>query len=63
MDTTPRSRAITRPTSADEAVMVLLHDKIPLSLLLDLTTPAGPRSQEILVEEGSPEDAWWEPRS
>ncbi len=62
MDTTPRTRATARPTSADEAVMVLLHDKVPLCLLLDLSAPAGPLSQQILAEEGAPEDAWWEPR-
>ena len=65
MDTTPRTRATAaaaRPTSVDEAMMVLLHEKVPLSLLLDLTAASGPTSEEILANEGAPEDAWWEPR-
>ncbi len=43
----------------DDTVMLLLHQGVPISLLLDLTMPA-PRSHEIFTEEGAPEDAWWE---
>jgi hypothetical protein len=49
-------------TAADSAVMELLSERVPLSLLMDLTAPAGPDSEAILDEEGEPEDAWWEPR-
>ena len=45
---------------ADEAVMSMLHDHVPLSLLCDLTSPEGPESAEILAEEGEPADKWWE---
>ena len=46
--------------AADEAVMSMLHEHVPLSLLCDLTSPEGPESAEILAEEGEPEDRWWE---
>ncbi|MHB1802837.1 MAG: hypothetical protein ACYCU5_14515 [Actinomycetes bacterium] len=39
--------------------MALLFEHVPLSLLIDLTMPAGPRSLELLVEEGLSADAWW----
>lgn len=45
--------------AADETVMTMLHEHVPLSLILDLTTPEGPDSASILAEEGQPEDAWW----
>jgi hypothetical protein len=45
---------------ADAAVMGLLSDHVPLSLLMDLTAPAGPDSEAILEQEGEPDDAWWE---
>lgn len=45
---------------ADEAVMHMLADRVPLSLLCDLTAPDGPPSAEILAEEGGPETRWWE---
>lgn len=45
---------------ADAAVMGLLSEKVPLSLLMDLTAPAGPDSEAILEQEGEPEEAWWE---
>lgn len=45
---------------ADAAVMGLLSDHVPLSLLMDLSAPAGPDSEGILEQEGEPEDSWWE---
>jgi len=45
---------------ADEAVMSMLHDHVPLSLLCDLTALEGPESAEILAEEGEPTTRWWE---
>lgn len=47
------------PESADEAMMSMLHEHVPLSLLCDLTAPQGPESAEILAEEGEPETRWW----
>jgi hypothetical protein len=44
----------------ESPVMELLQEKVPLSLLMDLTAPAGPDSEAILDEEGEPEEAWWE---
>jgi len=62
-DATPQGAADSpvdvQPTP-DEAVMELLSENVPLSLLMDLTTPAGPDSEAILEEEGAPEEAWWE---
>jgi hypothetical protein len=45
---------------AENPVMELLSERVPLSLIMDLTAPAGPDSEAILDEEGEPEDAWWE---
>ena len=46
----------------DEEVMELLAEHVPLSLLMDLATPGGPPSRDLLQTEGLPEQAWWEPR-
>ena len=46
-------------TDADHHVMELLSDHVPLSLLVDLTSPEGPASEEILEAEGVPENSWW----
>ena len=42
-----------------EAVMGLLAEHVPLTLLADLAV-AEPRSEAILQAEGLPDDAWWE---
>lgn len=42
-------------------VMELLGEHVPLSLIMDLSAPAGPDSERILDDEGEPESAWWEP--
>ena len=47
-------------TAPDAAVMDMLHEHVPLSLLCDLTSPEGPQSAEILAEEGEPDTRWWE---
>jgi hypothetical protein len=44
----------------EELVMSILHEHVPLALLVDLTDIAGPASDEILAEEGGPETRWWE---
>lgn len=46
--------------AATVEIMDLLHEHVPLTLLADLTDPAGPASPDILEEEGLPEVAWWE---
>ena len=46
-------------TGQDEVVMDLLHEHVPLTLLMDMASPDGPHSQEILEDEGAPEDSWW----
>ena len=43
-----------------EQVKELLEEHVPLSLIMDLTAPGGPHSQDILDAEGAPEQAWWE---
>ena len=45
--------------SDDHHVMELLSEHVPLSLLVDLTSPEGPASEEILQSEGVPENSWW----
>lgn len=37
----------------------LLAEHVPLTLLVDLLTPAGPSSEELLATEGLPDQAWW----
>ncbi len=49
-------------TAADERVMGMLQQHVPLSLLADLLDPLGPESETILDTEGQPDTAWWEPR-
>lgn len=46
--------------AADQSVMSMLHEHVPLTLLCDLTAPEGPESAAILAEEGEPETRWWE---
>ena len=59
--TAPDAQAATADATApDEAVMDMLHEHVPLSLLCDLTSPEGPQSAEILAEEGEPDTRWWE---
>lgn len=59
-EATPQNRDVPIDDQADAAVMGLLSEKVPLSLLMDLSAPAGPDSEAILDEEGEPEEAWWE---
>lgn len=55
---------VAQPQSTDitpaDQVKELLQEHVPLSLIMDLTAPDGPPSQEILDAEGAPEQAWWE---
>ena len=45
---------------AESAVIHMLQDGVPLSLLVDLGTPTGPDSAAILDAEGGPESEWWQ---
>ena len=47
-----------RDHTIGQDVMDLLHDHVPLTLLVDLVD--APASEQVLVEEGLPEDSWWE---
>ena len=48
------------PADPGAAVMRLLAEHVPLTLLADLAAPDGPASQVILETEGLPDEAWWE---
>ena len=43
----------------DDKVMGLLHEHVPLSLIMDLVEPSGPDSAGILRAEGAPQSQWW----
>ncbi len=61
----PQTLAVTArdPHRCDEAMMHLLHEHVPLSLLVDLAETAVPDSRAIFESEGEPADAWWEPEA
>ncbi|WP_426566178.1 hypothetical protein ACPPVT_06380 [Angustibacter sp. McL0619] len=42
-----------------DSVLELLGEHVPLSLIIDLTAPEGPDSQNIMDVEGAPDQAWW----
>ncbi|WP_432507739.1 hypothetical protein [Kineococcus arenarius] len=46
-------------TPGVEPVMEMLSEHIPLSLIMDIASPDGPRSEELLVSEGLPDGEWW----
>lgn len=48
------------PTTAENDLMGLLAEHVPLALLADLVVPSGPPSTEILQTEGLPDIPWWE---
>ena len=56
---TPRTpTAWARPCATQDPVMALLEHHLPLSLIMDLVMPAGPRSGELLAEEPPADLAW-----
>jgi hypothetical protein len=56
---TPRTpTAWARPAEPEDPVMALLGQHLPLSLIMDLVMPAGPRSGELMAAE-PPTDASW----
>ena len=59
-DQTGSDAATPDPADHAAAVMRLLAEGVPLTLLADLAAPDGPASQMILETEGLPDDAWWE---
>ncbi len=62
MTSTPGTTSTSEPDDGEESpVMGMLGEHVPLSLIMDLSAPAGPDSESILDDEGQPEDAWWEP--
>lgn len=56
---TPATRPETAHDPVDDEVMGLLHEHVPLSLIMDLVEPSGPDSAGILRTEGAPESQWW----
>jgi len=42
-----------------EPVMEMLSEHIPLSLIMDMVSPDGPHSAELLESEGLPDEEWW----
>lgn len=54
------SGAAESPSDEDNPVMEMLGEHVPLSLIMDLSAPAGPDSEAILDDEGAPDQAWWE---
>lgn len=56
-EATDAVQAASGPTG--EQVMNLLEEHVPLSLIMDLSVPAGPDSQDILCTEGKPDASWW----
>lgn len=59
MDENAQSGEPDATDDGDKRVMGLLSEHVPLSLLVDLADPKGPDSDEILKQEGLPDDAWW----
>jgi hypothetical protein len=50
------------PASEEEPidqVKELLGEHVPLSLIMDLSSPDGPHSEQILADEGTPDEQWW----
>ncbi|GAA0297730.1 hypothetical protein [Kineococcus aurantiacus] len=45
--------------TAHEPVMEMLSEHIPLSLIMDMVSPDGPHSAELLAAEGLPDQEWW----
>ncbi len=45
----------------EDRVMALLHDRVPLCLLVDLAQCGDLDSRAILNDEGEPDAPWWGP--
>ena len=56
---TPRTPAAwAQAPEPQDPVMGLLGAHLPLSLIMDLVMPAGPRSGELLADEPAADTAW-----
>ncbi|MFS0705521.1 hypothetical protein AB6N23_13455 [Cellulomonas sp. 179-A 9B4 NHS] len=49
-----------RGVDATQHAQELLAEHVPLALLVDLLTPTGDTSADLLAAEGLPDDAWWQ---
>ncbi len=49
-----------RGVDAKQHAQELLAEHVPLALLVDLLTPTGDTSADLLEAEGLPDDAWWQ---
>ena len=49
----------TQADAMSEPVMEMLSEHIPLSLIMDMASPDGPHSAELLESEGCPDQEWW----
>ncbi|WP_380157794.1 hypothetical protein [Kineococcus sp. R86509] len=49
----------TQADAMSEPVMEMLFEHIPLSLIMDMASPDGPHSAELLESEGLPDEEWW----
>lgn len=49
-----------RGLDATQHAQELLAEHVPLTLLVDLLTPTGDTSADLLADEGLPADAWWD---
>ena len=45
--------------SEGEHLIGMLEEHVPISLIMDLSVPAGPDSRDILDTEGAPDGTWW----
>ncbi len=48
-----------RGVDATQHAQELLAEHVPLALLVDLLTPTGDTSSDLLADEGLPEQEWW----
>lgn len=48
------------PLDTEDAARTMLTEHIPLSLIMDLSSPVGPRSEELYSDEGADEMSWLE---
>ncbi|MFC8190924.1 hypothetical protein ACFUMH_04590 [Cellulomonas sp. NPDC057328] len=49
-----------RGVDATQHAQELLAEHVPLALLVDLLTPTGDTSADLLAAEGLPDDPWWQ---
>lgn len=52
---------VVEATATKSVAKTMLSGHIPLSLLMDMSSQAGPDSQGIFVSEGNVDEEWWVP--